>query len=214
MTMTPIEDHDLASHFLFHPGAQLARGLHDRFDNMTYSDSHWEVFKDSVALGYSVSSQISLSYIQSTKYIKKHPYLSPPSHPQSTLACLPPPTIGTSKATISPVTVPLATLQAMTMPVALVRKTIFPSRKTKLLSRIPSIPIMLIPTRRCACRLSKPQRVRADPRTARDENNTIDSSNIMDSRTRRAAKKAGTYAEPGGEEGLPGAEDGTSAICE
>lgn len=34
----------------------------------------------------------------------------------------------------------------------------------------------------------------------------------MDSRTRGATKQAGTYAEPGDEEGLPGAEDGTSAI--
>lgn len=48
--------------------------------------------------------------------------------------------------------------------------------------------------------------------TARDDKDAIDESNIISDRTRGAAKKAGTYAEPGDEEGLPGAEDGTSAI--
>lgn len=48
--------------------------------------------------------------------------------------------------------------------------------------------------------------------SAQDEKDAIDRSNIMDSRTRGAAKKAGTYAEPGDEEGLPGPEDGTSGI--
>lgn len=33
----------------------------------------------------------------------------------------------------------------------------------------------------------------------------------MNSRTRGAAKQAGGYAEPGDDEGLPGAEDGTSS---
>ena len=45
----------------------------------------------------------------------------------------------------------------------------------------------------------------------RDDKDAIDSSNIIDSRTRGATKQAGTYAEPGDEEGLPGPEDGTSA---
>ncbi|KAL1636543.1 hypothetical protein SLS56_001128 [Neofusicoccum ribis] len=45
---------------------------------------------------------------------------------------------------------------------------------------------------------------------ARDEKEAIDEDNIVSSRTRGAAKKAGTYAEPGDEEGLPGPEDGTS----
>jgi hypothetical protein len=35
----------------------------------------------------------------------------------------------------------------------------------------------------------------------------------MDSRTRGATKKAGTYQEPGDEEGLP-ANDGTSAVAQ
>lgn len=46
---------------------------------------------------------------------------------------------------------------------------------------------------------------------ARDDRDAIDESNIVDGRTRGATKKAGTYAEPG-DEGLPGAEDGTSAL--
>ncbi|KAF1959879.1 hypothetical protein CC80DRAFT_467101 [Byssothecium circinans] len=52
----------------------------------------------------------------------------------------------------------------------------------------------------------------SDQQLERDEKDAIDQSNIIDSRTRGATKKTGTYAEPGDEEGLPGAEDGTSAI--
>ncbi|KAF2687469.1 hypothetical protein K458DRAFT_401978 [Lentithecium fluviatile CBS 122367] len=52
----------------------------------------------------------------------------------------------------------------------------------------------------------------SDEQLVQDEKDAIDRSNIMDTRTRGAAKKAGTYAEPGDEEGLPGPEDGTSAI--
>lgn len=48
--------------------------------------------------------------------------------------------------------------------------------------------------------------------TARDEKDAIDQSNIIDGRTRGATKTAGTYTEPGDEEGLPGPDDGTSAI--
>lgn len=45
----------------------------------------------------------------------------------------------------------------------------------------------------------------------RDDNEAIDKSNIMNERTRHAGKQAGTYREPGDEEGLPGPEDGTSS---
>jgi hypothetical protein len=42
-----------------------------------------------------------------------------------------------------------------------------------------------------------------------DEKDAIDSSNILDERTRHATKKAGTYTEPGDEEGLGAAADGS-----
>lgn len=45
----------------------------------------------------------------------------------------------------------------------------------------------------------------------RDDRDAIDESNIVDGRTRGAAKSSGTYTEPGDEEGLPGANDGTSS---
>lgn len=48
----------------------------------------------------------------------------------------------------------------------------------------------------------------------RDDINAIDSSNIIEDRTRGAAKQQGTYTEPGDEEGLPGPEDGTSRIAQ
>ncbi|KAK3203380.1 hypothetical protein GRF29_112g1173439 [Pseudopithomyces chartarum] len=51
----------------------------------------------------------------------------------------------------------------------------------------------------------------SDQQLERDEKDAIDSSNIIESRTRGATKQAGTYAEPGDDEGLPGPEDGTSA---
>ncbi|KAK3110406.1 hypothetical protein LTR53_014407 [Teratosphaeriaceae sp. CCFEE 6253] len=59
-----------------------------------------------------------------------------------------------------------------------------------------------------------------DPATAdsdatleQDERAAIDPSNIIDGgRTRGAAKASGTYREPGDDEGLPGAEDGTSRV--
>lgn len=47
--------------------------------------------------------------------------------------------------------------------------------------------------------------------TERDDKDAIDESNIVDGRTRGAAKQTGGYAEPGDEEGLPGPEDGTSS---
>lgn len=46
----------------------------------------------------------------------------------------------------------------------------------------------------------------------RDDKEAIDKGNIIEGRTRGATKQAGTYAEPGDEEGLPGPEDGTSAL--
>jgi len=49
----------------------------------------------------------------------------------------------------------------------------------------------------------------SDETLARDDKEAIDESNIIDGRTRGAAKKS--YAEPGDEEGLPGPEDGTSS---
>lgn len=48
------------------------------------------------------------------------------------------------------------------------------------------------------------------PTTAKDDLD-IDKTNILESRTRGAAKDQGSYTEPGDEEGLPGPdEDGTS----
>ena len=47
----------------------------------------------------------------------------------------------------------------------------------------------------------------------RDEKEAIDKSNILKGdRTRHATKPAGTYREPGDEEGLPGPDDGTSNV--
>ncbi|KAH8760130.1 hypothetical protein F5882DRAFT_306193 [Hyaloscypha sp. PMI_1271] len=45
---------------------------------------------------------------------------------------------------------------------------------------------------------------------ARDDNEAIDSANIVDGRT-RGAKPSGGYREPGDEEGLGGPEDGASS---
>ncbi len=45
---------------------------------------------------------------------------------------------------------------------------------------------------------------------AKDDSDAIDQSNIIGGRT-RGAKPSGGYTEPGDEEGLPGAEDGTSS---
>ncbi|CZR67609.1 uncharacterized protein PAC_17508 [Phialocephala subalpina] len=50
----------------------------------------------------------------------------------------------------------------------------------------------------------------SDEQLARDDNEAIDQSNIVDGRT-RGAKPSGGYREPGDEEGLPGPEDGTSS---
>lgn len=41
---------------------------------------------------------------------------------------------------------------------------------------------------------------------ASDDKDAIDESNVIDERT-RGAKPAGSYREPGDEEGLPGPED-------
>jgi len=50
----------------------------------------------------------------------------------------------------------------------------------------------------------------SDEQLARDENEAIDQSNVIDGRT-RGAKPSSGYREPGDEEGLPGPEDGTSS---
>ncbi|GAB7361988.1 hypothetical protein MBLNU230_g2024t1 [Neophaeotheca triangularis] len=52
----------------------------------------------------------------------------------------------------------------------------------------------------------------SDEQLQQDENEAIDKSNIMSGRTRGAAKGSGTYQEPGDEEGMPPAEDGTSRL--
>ncbi|KAL8785966.1 MAG: hypothetical protein Q9213_003042 [Squamulea squamosa] len=51
----------------------------------------------------------------------------------------------------------------------------------------------------------------SDQALAQDDKDAIDKSNIVGGRT-RGAKPSGGYAEPGDEEGLPGPEDGTSAV--
>jgi len=51
----------------------------------------------------------------------------------------------------------------------------------------------------------------SDAQLARDDSDAIDKSNIINERTRGAGKSGG-YAEPGDEEGLPGPDDGTSAV--
>lgn len=50
----------------------------------------------------------------------------------------------------------------------------------------------------------------ANSQAARDDNEAIDESNIIEEKTRHA-KPTGTYREPGDDEGLPGPEDGTSS---
>ncbi|KAJ4993949.1 hypothetical protein SVAN01_00426 [Stagonosporopsis vannaccii] len=54
----------------------------------------------------------------------------------------------------------------------------------------------------------------SDRQLERDEEDAIDQGNILNERTRGAAKQSGTYTEPGDDEGLEGAlesNDGTSA---
>lgn len=45
---------------------------------------------------------------------------------------------------------------------------------------------------------------------ARDDNEAIDKSNIIEGERTRGAKRSGGYREPGDEEGLPGPENGAS----
>ncbi|KAL8769996.1 MAG: hypothetical protein Q9209_004243 [Squamulea sp. 1 TL-2023] len=52
----------------------------------------------------------------------------------------------------------------------------------------------------------------SDQALAQDDKDAIDQSNIIGGRT-RGAKPSGGYTEPGDEEGLPGPEDGTSAVA-
>ncbi|KAJ4382445.1 hypothetical protein N0V86_002780 [Didymella sp. IMI 355093] len=54
----------------------------------------------------------------------------------------------------------------------------------------------------------------SDKQLERDERDAIDEGNIMNERTRGAAKQSGTYTEPGDDEGLEAAvegNDGTSS---
>lgn len=46
----------------------------------------------------------------------------------------------------------------------------------------------------------------------RDDKEAIDKSNIIKGDRTRHAKPVGTYKEPGDEEGLPGPDDGSSAV--
>ena len=48
--------------------------------------------------------------------------------------------------------------------------------------------------------------------TERDDKDAIDTSNIIDERTRHAKPAEGTYREPGDEEGIP-TDDGTSRVA-
>ncbi|KAF2787433.1 hypothetical protein K505DRAFT_257718 [Melanomma pulvis-pyrius CBS 109.77] len=59
-----------------------------------------------------------------------------------------------------------------------------------------------------------PRTADSDETLARDDEDAIDSSNILDSRTRGATKQAGSYTEPGDDEGLPSADDGGSAVSQ
>ncbi|EME41677.1 hypothetical protein DOTSEDRAFT_55435 [Dothistroma septosporum NZE10] len=59
--------------------------------------------------------------------------------------------------------------------------------------------------------IDDPKVANSEEQLQRDDREAIDESNIVDSRTRGATKKSGTYTEPGDEEGLPGADDGTSS---
>ena len=52
----------------------------------------------------------------------------------------------------------------------------------------------------------------ADRVIEKDDQDAIDKSNIVESRTRGAAKASGTYREPGDEEGIPDT-DGTSSTA-
>ncbi|KAK6335430.1 hypothetical protein TWF696_002207 [Orbilia brochopaga] len=56
-----------------------------------------------------------------------------------------------------------------------------------------------------------PNTADSDEQLVRDDEEAIDESNIIDSRT-RGAKPRNTYREPGDEEGLPGPDDGTSSV--
>jgi len=55
-----------------------------------------------------------------------------------------------------------------------------------------------------------PETADSDEQLERDDKEAIDKSNIIDERTRGAAKSDGAYREPGDEEGLP-SDDGTSS---
>ncbi|KAK3673004.1 hypothetical protein LTR78_007115 [Recurvomyces mirabilis] len=50
----------------------------------------------------------------------------------------------------------------------------------------------------------------SDAQLEKDDKDAINKDNIVDARTRGAAKSKGAYTDPGDEEGLPGPNDGTS----
>ncbi|CAI6340358.1 unnamed protein product [Periconia digitata] len=73
-----------------------------------------------------------------------------------------------------------------------------------------------IPVQKDEAPVSDPYSVESadsDEQLQRDENDAIDRSNIVEGRTRGATKEAGTYVEPGDEEGLP-TDNGRSAIAQ
>lgn len=53
----------------------------------------------------------------------------------------------------------------------------------------------------------------SDAQLQRDDADAIDKSNIIEDRTRGAAKASGTYTEPGDEEGLGDGSDGRSRVA-
>ncbi|TVY41178.1 hypothetical protein LOCC1_G005976 [Lachnellula occidentalis] len=53
----------------------------------------------------------------------------------------------------------------------------------------------------------------SDAQLARDDKDAIDQANVIGDRTRHAGPSEG-YREPGDEEGLPGPDDGTSAVAQ
>jgi len=54
----------------------------------------------------------------------------------------------------------------------------------------------------------------SDQQLARDDKEAISEDNIIGGGRTRGAKPEGSYQEPGDEEGLPGPDDGTSAVAQ
>lgn len=94
-------------------------------------------------------------------------------------------------------------------------RTTVPSQSSPMeqISAIPLIPQLLIATSslvHCDFLPSTGGSV-ANGSVARDDEDAIEHSNVIKDRTRHA-KPSGGYREPGDDEGLPGAEDGTSQV--